>query len=450
MTLATVERYDRGRVAGVGDHAVVVGGSMAGLLAARVLADGFQAVTVLDRDPLPAESVARRGVPQAEHVHAMLEAGRATLEDLFPGFGEAVVSAGGVVIDAATELQYYQKGDTLADGPERLPMYCASRPLFERIVRSRVRALDGVSLRGECHVTDYLSEDGAVEGVRLRDGGDGEETLSAELVVDATGRTSHTPEWLERHHYPPPPVEEVTVDLAYSTVVLDRPPADRRGALVVPSPPLARGGTAVPVEGDRWILTLFGMHGDHPPTDADGLVAFADSLPTPVLRRLLETREWCSAVRHYPFPGSRRRRYESLHRFPDGLVVTGDAVASFNPIYGQGMSVAALDALQLHHALAGGLDGLGPRFFERAADVLDTVWRMTVGADFEFADTEGPKPAGSDLFNRYVDRLVGTAHTDGYVSDRFARVLRLEEPPTRLLWPDVLGRVLLSEVGLRG
>ena len=194
-------------------------------------------------------------------------------------------------------------------------------------------------------------------------------------------------------------------------------------------------------------MTLFGLHGDHPPTDPDGFRAFADSLPTPALSRLLDGHEWrAGEIHHYPFPSSRRRRYEDLHRFPGGLLVTGDAVASFNPIYGQGMSVAALDALQLHHALAADdLDALASQFFDRVGEVVDIVWRMTVGADFEFPATEGPKPRGTDLFNRYVARVIETAHSDPHVSDAFARVLRLERRPTTLLSPGVAWRVLAPE-----
>lgn len=455
MTLAAVDRYDHDRVGRVGEHAVVVGASVAGLLAGRVLADAFDRVTVLDRDPVPDDPVARRSVPQATHVHTMLEPGRAVLTDCFPGYAADLTAAGGLVIDTATDVDYYHRGDFVVDGPDRLPMYCASRPLFEHLVRRRLADRDDVILRGDCRVTEYLTDDGAtrITGVRVASDGDGDGAngtsggeLAADLVVDATGRTSQTPVWLEACGYQAPPESEVTVDLAYSTVAVERPPDEHRGILVVPSRSLARGGTAVPVEGDRWVVTLFGLHGDHPPTDPAGLLAFARSLPTPDVADLLAEREWTSGeVHHYPFRSSLRRRYEALDRFPAGLVVTGDAVASFNPIYGQGMSVAALDALHLHHALAGGLDRLALRFFRRASETLDTVWRLTVGADFEFPETTGPKPRGTALVNRYVGRVVETAHDDPLVADRFARVLRLEQPPSALFAPDVLGRVLAPE-----
>jgi 2-polyprenyl-6-methoxyphenol hydroxylase-like FAD-dependent oxidoreductase len=447
MTLEIAQRYDENRITSAGTKAVVLGGGMAGLLAARVLADGFENVVLVDRDPFPDRPTTRTGVPQANHVHAMLEAGRAILDDLFDGYTDEIRSSGGTVIDAATEFDYYHKGDFIADGPERLPMLCASRPLFEQVVRERVAGLDRVSLRPECRFTTYITDDteATIEGVTVIDEGGNTTELPADLVVDATGRTSRTPRWLERHGYRPPPVDEVEIDLAYSTVTINRPPNDTRGFLVAPSPPLKRGGTLIPIENAQWLLTLFGLHDDHPPTTTHGFRDFAASLPTPELKRVLDAHALASEnVHHYPFPSNRWRHYERLDRFPSGLIAIGDAVASFNPIYGQGMSVAALEALQLHHTLATGRrTDLGPIFFDRIADVVKVIWRMTVSSDFEFPETEGPKPYGTALFNRYTSRLIRTAHTDGDVADAFARVLRLERSPISLFHPNVLSRVLL-------
>lgn len=446
MTLSSVSPYEPESVPDVGERAVVVGGSMAGLMATRVLTDGYDQVTLLEADPLPDASVARRGVPQSEHVHAMLEPGRVILNDLFPGYQDELRDEGGLVIDAAAELEYYDQGRCLAHPPSELPMPCASRPLFERIVRRRVAALEGVTVRDECQFVEYHTDEHAtaVEGVVFRDEDSRERTLSADLIVDATGRRSRTHQWLADHGYPSPAVDRVDVDLAYGTVAIERPPDNREAYLCAPSVPDAKGGTAVPAEGDRWIVTLFGMHGDHPPTDQEQYIEYAEQLPTARLADLLKKREWVTnEVSFYPFPASQWRHYEELDRFPDGLVVTGDAIASFNPIYGQGMSAAALDALQLHHTLAEGTHEIGPRFFDRAEPHLDVIWQTAVGADFEFEETEGPKPFGTDLFNRYVSRVIDTAHDNERVSEAFVRVLRLEKQPTTLFRPGVAARVLL-------
>ena len=445
MTLATVPSYDSERIVERDGHAVVVGASMAGLLATRVLVDRFETVTLIDRDPLPDDSSVRRGTPQARHIHVMQKAGQETLEDLFPGYGEALTEAGAQVIDLASDVEIYDNGDFLAHGPNRIQQYSASRPLFEQITRRRVASLDRVTIRDRCHFVDYLHEDdgSTVTGVTVRTEA-GEQEITAELVVDATGRASRTPAWLENHGYTAPPTDEVSIDLAYSTTIVERPADVHWALLVLPDPPRKRGCGIFPIENGRWLVTLGGMHGDHPPTDPAGFYDFAASLPVPNVTRVLDENEQVAEdIYRYPFPSNRRRRYEDLERFPDGLVVIGDAIASFNPIYGQGMSVAALEALQLHHTLAtDGDDELPRRFFERAQQVVDDAWNVAVGNDFQFSQTTGPKPVGTDLLNRYITRLNRKAHTDGDLAEAFNRVVIMEDRPSSLFRPSVMWRVL--------
>lgn len=446
MTLTSVPPYDRERASVVGEHAVVVGASVAGTLAARVLSDTFEAVTVVERDPLPNEPRPRTGVPHGEHPHALLEAGRATIEDLFPGYVDELVSRGGMVVDASSDFRFFSEGDFLADGPNRKPMYAASRALIEHVLRTHVADLDGVRIRDETQCIDYRFDDQAmnVEGVVIRENGDDPEELASDLVVDATGRTSRTPTWLDSNGYRSPDLDEVHVDLAYSTLLIERPSDDNTAILGPASPPHSRGGSLAPIEDERWQVTVHGVHGETPPTDVECFVEFASTLPFPDLERFLAEHPPVSEeVEYYPFPSNRRHRYEDLDLFPNGLVVIGDAIASFNPIYGQGMSVAALEALILHYALStNGLADLPARFFDRAEEVVDIAWTMAVGADFQFPETTGPKPRGTDLVNRYLSRLTRRAQTDGVLRDRLFRVFMMEEPPTSLFRPNVIARVL--------
>ncbi|WP_254273688.1 FAD-dependent oxidoreductase [Haloarcula marina] len=445
MTLSTVPRYDRDRIDAVGGHAVVVGASVAGLVTGRVLADAFETVTVIDRDTLPDDPATRRGVPQGAHVHALQEAGRATLEDLFPGYVEDLLSAGGLLIDAMSDFVHYEKGGFLAEGETRRPMYTASRPLMEQVIRRRLAEHEGVTLRPNCQQTGYLTDGDAttVRGVEVRDDGEADE-LRADLVVDATGRTSKTPRWLDDHGYAAPPVDEVTIDIAYSTVMVERAPDDRRAFFVPPDPPRTRGAGVFPIEDGRWQATLVGVHGDHPPTDPGAIAEFAATLPVSELRQLFDSQNWVSEdVSHYPFPCNRRRRFEDLDEFPNGLVITGDALSSFNPIYGQGMSVAALEALVLHETLAtADRSELPLRFFDEVEPIVDVPWSIAVGGDFEFPSTTGPKPRGTDLFNRYVARLLRKAQTDWRLREAIARVFMMEKSPSSLLRPGVAWRVL--------
>jgi len=444
MTLATIPRYDPDRITKQSGHAVVVGASMAGILAAHVLADRFETVTLLERDSLPDGAVARPGVPQGNQIHVMLTAGQSTLEDFFPGYSDELTTAGAIESDLRSDLKVYGEGGFLAAGENRIPLFSASRPLFEHVTRRRLGERNGVTIRDECHFVDYLvDDDSSVEGVTVRTG-DGLEEMATEMVVDASGRTSRTPTWLASHGYPAPPTDEVTVDLTYRTAILERPADSIDSYVVMPDPPRLRGGATYPIEHGQRILTLAGIHGDKPPADPAGFVDFAASLPVSGISRLLDEHAFISEEVHaYPFPASIRRHYGDMDRFPGGLLVIGDAIASFNPIYGQGMSVAAMEALLLHHVLAtDSSDEPAVPFFERTKRVIDDAWNVAVGGDFKFPQTTGPKPFGTDFTNWYIARLTCKSHTDGTLADAFSRVVTMERRPHSLFRPGIAWRVL--------
>jgi 2-polyprenyl-6-methoxyphenol hydroxylase-like FAD-dependent oxidoreductase len=201
------------------------------------------------------------------------------------------------------------------------------------------------------------------------------------------------------------------------------------------------------VEENRWEVLLQGLHGERAPADREKFLEWAETLPLEAVGERLRHQEWVSDIQRYPFPASVRRHYQDLDRFPDGLLVTGDAIASFNPVYGQGMSVAALDALALHHALADGRQQLGQRYFGTVAEIVDEAWKTAVGSDFVFEQTTGPKPFGTDILNSYVDQLVTRAHTDGQLTEAFLRVFRMEQRATSLLRPGIIWRVLRPQIG---
>ncbi len=429
----------------VGGHAVVVGAGMAGLLAARVLVDAFDRVTVLDRDALPTHGSARKGVPQDRHPHALLEAGRTVLEELFPGFGDTLVDRGGLVLEVGTEARLFDQGGFLAAGHAHRTMYSSSRPLMEAVARQRLAEHDGIRLRGGCQLVDHLTPHGSrVRGVAVHDGESGRQEIPADLVVDATGRGTRTPAWLAEHGFAPPATDEVRIDVGYTTRVLERPDDDRRNYLVPPAAPDTRGGVLLPIESGKWLLTLVGAHGDHPPADPEGFSDFAATLPSPELAEVLADHPAATeTASRYRFVAHVRHRYEDLDQLPDGLVPIGDAIASLNPVYGQGMSVAALEALELRESLAdGGDDDLPRRFLARAGQVVDGAWRSAVGSDFRFPQTEGTRPPGTDLVNRYLARMVRRAHSDDHLADTFLDAMLMTAPPTTLFRPTTVWRTL--------
>ena len=433
----------------IGDHAVVLGASMAGLLAARVLADAYGQVTVIDRDQLPEASTHRRGVPHGRHAHALLARGQQALEELFPGLTAELIAQGVPTGDLLANGRWYVSGHRLRPAPIGLVTLSASRPLLEGYVRARVRALPNLRFLDSHDIVGLAATpDGRrVTGVRVLRGADGsaEELLGADLVVDATGRGSRTPIWLQALGYARPETEQVRVGLGYATRTYRLPPVALDGDLAVldaPTPEHPRGGALLLLEGDRWMVTLAGMLGDHPPTDPDGFLAFARSLRFPDIYQTIRDAEPLDDPVGFRFPASVRHRYERLGRFPDGLVVMGDAVCSFNPIYGQGMSVAALEALTLRRHLERGAEPQSRRFFGDLARVVDVPWDIAVGGDLAVPGVQGRRTLKVRLVNAYIARLHGAAEHDASLASVFVRVAGLVAPPQSLLRPNVAVRVL--------
>jgi 2-polyprenyl-6-methoxyphenol hydroxylase-like FAD-dependent oxidoreductase len=436
-------------------RAVVVGGGMAGLLAARVLAEHHLDVTVLDRDGLEADrgpevgSRPRRGVPQGRHIHALLPRGRQILDELFPDLTARMADAGVPFGDLLGDARVHLSGHRFARADAGLTTVSASRPYLESCVRERVRELPNVSVGPPTDVLGLVTTpDGQrVRGVRVlrRADGSAEEVLDATLVIDAMGRGSRTPAWLHELGYDQPPEERVTVDLGYATRRYRLHPevlGGDWGTLQGPTPACLRGGALARIEADRWIVTLFGMLGDHPPTDPDGFVDFAGSLPFDDLGRAIRSGEPLDDPVAFRFPASVRRRYERLRRFPDGLLPLGDAVCSLNPIYGQGMTVAALQALALREHVRRHGTGEPHRWLRRAARIVDAPWDMVVGGDLASPDVDGPRTAKVRLLGAYVARMHAAAAEDPRLAITFARVMALVDPPTSLLRPRTAAAVL--------
>jgi 2-polyprenyl-6-methoxyphenol hydroxylase-like FAD-dependent oxidoreductase len=429
-------------------HAIVIGGSMAGLLAVRVLSDHFAQVTLIERDLLPVQADQRRGVPQGRHTHGLLASGRQVLEELFPGISQALLKAGALTGDIVRDSRWFFEGACLSRTTSGLNGLLMTRPLLEAAVRERTLANPKVVRRDDAAVEELVFEQGSerVTGVRV-----GGQTLSGDLVVDATGRGSRSPQWLEKLGYKKPVEDLVHIKLGYTTRFFRRHPTDLNGdiAAVIPATPQGkRGGVMLAQEGDRWTVTLIAYCGNYAPEELAGFIAFANTLPAPYIYDVVCRNEPLGEAASARFPASVRRRYERLQRFPAGYLVFGDAICSFNPIYGQGMSVAALQALELKRTLASS-DGdtvLAKTFFRRAAKVVDIPWSIAVGSDLRIPETVGPRTAGVKFVNWYISKLHQAAHIDPVPALAFHRVGNLLASPPSIMHPRVAVRVLLGNL----
>ncbi|MGK4584678.1 FAD-dependent oxidoreductase [Kitasatospora sp. HPMI-4] len=433
----------------VGDHAVVLGGSIAGSLAARMLADAYREVTVIDRDELTGAVGPRRAIPQGHHIHALLARGQQILDEVFPGLTEELMSIGVPVGDFGTSLSWYFNGELMKKAESGLTCVAAGRPLLEDRIRRRIRGLGNVTHR---ELTDVLGlvaspDRRRITGVRVqsRAQGSAEEVIEADLVVDTTGRGTRTPRWLAELGYPEVAEERVTMDLTYTTCDFRGPltfdPIGDDIALIPVATPAVRRGAIFARMPDRYALSLTGILGDRPPTDHQGFLAYAETLPVPEIHKALRDAEPLGPPVSFHFPASIRRHYERQSRHPEALLVMGDAACVFNPVYGQGMTVAAIESLVLRRHLEQGPPKPGP-FFHDLAKVIDAPWEMSAGADLGFPEVEGRRTLKSRLGNAYVSRLQAAAVGDGELSVAFLRTAGLVDGPQALMRPRVLARVL--------
>lgn len=409
------------------EHAVVVGSSIAGLLAARVLLEYVDRVTLVDRDCLDDTPEFRRGVPQAHHPHTLLWRGQQILEQRFPGLTDELLTQGAISIDASTDVAYYIAGKWRTPRRHEATVSIAgSRPLLETTLYRRIRSHPRVTIRQEHDVVDLIvdRQRTRVTGVRLRDRrhrGAGQFDLAADLVVDASGRSSRAPRWLAYAGYQPPRETIVDAFTGYSSRVY-RQPANRDESwhmlYVRPTPPFgSRGGMIIPMEDDRWHVALIGMAGDYPPTTDKDYLEFARSLPTQALYAAIRDAEPLTEPHGYRRTANRRRHYEELPQYLEGLLVYGDAAYVLNPVYAQGITAAALGSGALERALqaqtAGSVLGLAGTFQHELSVTLDSLWRQTTRADFRWPATEETEQTPAT-----VARVPAFVHTNGSARSR--------------------------------
>jgi 2-polyprenyl-6-methoxyphenol hydroxylase-like FAD-dependent oxidoreductase len=432
-------------------RAIVMGASMAGLLAARVLAERFDEVVLLERDELPEGAAPRKGTPQAVQPHALLARGQQVIETLLPGFTDALLAQGGLTGDIGQDAAFDASGQRLVRSALGITGVLASRLAIEAEIRRQVRLLPNVRFMTGVDVLTPVHEDGRVTGVRWQPhgGSDAGRTLAAALVVDCTGRGSRSPAWLREWGYEAPPEERVTIGLAYTNAYFRRDDAERPSPAVVigaATPSQPRPSILIAQEPDaegraRWVVGVGGYAGDHVATTREAMAERARATGQHEIAELAERGELIGEVMRYGMPHSQRRHFERLARFPEGYLAMGDAIASFNPIYGQGMTVAACEALALRETLKRGTKGLARRFFKAAARVIDTPWQLAVGGDLALPVVQGPRPFPVKLINAYVGRVQRVAVHDAVVAGAFLKVVHLLAKPESLFAPGIVWRV---------
>jgi len=441
-------------------RAIVIGGSMAGLLHARVLAEFFDTVTIIERDTLPEAPEYRHGVPQGRHVHALLAQGQQIMEMLFPGLADDFVEIGAPRLTWGSDTAYMTSGGWLRRYDTGIQVNQLSRIALEFLIRRRLQRLSpNVTFLTNSVVDSLFSAGERVTGVRYTPHGGESAAMEADLVVDASGRNSKAPEWLKALGYDTPPETVVKSYIGYATCWYEMPdnPPDWRVLFVQANPKrqILRGAGIFEIEGGRWLVTLGGINKDYPPTDEADFMEFARSLSTPAVYDAIRNAKPLSSIYGYRVEGNRLRHFEKLARQPEGFIAVGDAVCAFNPLYGQGMTVAAIEALLLRDLLAKlnptRLDGFARSFHRDAAKAIRNAWLLATGEDLRYPGTEGARPNPVERFvQRYTDRVLEVMPYDETISRAFTEVFNLTASPTVLLRPSIAVRVLRHQLSQKG
>jgi 2-polyprenyl-6-methoxyphenol hydroxylase-like FAD-dependent oxidoreductase len=427
-------------VSKLGEQAVVCGAGMGGLLAARVLSDFYGTVTVVERDKLPDAADQRRGVPQGRHFHVLWSRGADELARLFPGIHDDLIAAGAEVCDDGdlSRVSIRLAGHELSregkfSDPSAVKLHLLSRPLLESHVRQRVSAIDNVEiLDGHDFVDPIAPNPHRVTGANIVDRDSGaKRELNADLLVDAMGRSARTPAFLDGLGCGRPVAERSTTNANYTSLLMRIPEGiiKERMTFVVPEPKKPTGGAFSVYEHDTWIFTLTRLADNEPPNDLTGMIRMATQFAPPALLRALKRGEPIGEISVFRYPGAIWRRYDQMDRFPAGFLVFGDAICSTNPIYGQGMTVAALEATALQDCLADGNGDLSRRFFAAAADHIGPMWASNQFNDL-YMDSGDPDHAASKELLDFREAVLSAAESSPALTEKLYRSMNLVDPPT--------------------
>jgi 2-polyprenyl-6-methoxyphenol hydroxylase-like FAD-dependent oxidoreductase len=437
----------------IGKKAVVIGAGLGGLTAAGALADSFDQVIVLERDALPCGLACRAGTPQGRHVHALLVSGQRALSALFPGFEQELTQAGAVPLRAGLDVRVERPDyDPFPQRDLGWLSYALSRPAIERVVRRGMESRANTTLRQRCRVQEVLpTPDGrTVKGVRYENSEGRSETIAADLVIDASGHGALTLAFLRSIGLPLPEETTIGIDLRYATCVFaipDDAPTDWKGVMTFGKlPENRRGGLMLPLEGNRWMATVGGRHGDVPPGDAEGFLHYARGLRTPTIYNAVNRAKRLDGVARFGFPRSVWRHFERFDVFPCGLLPVADAICRFNPVYGQGMSVAALQACLLKRLVerlaqdSNPIARLAPAFFAQVQTLIETPWSAAV-LDFAFPETQGQRPADFEIRRKFTLALIRLAAEDPAIHKLTVEVQNLLKPLSAYRDPALRRRV---------
>jgi 2-polyprenyl-6-methoxyphenol hydroxylase-like FAD-dependent oxidoreductase len=434
----------------IGKRAVVIGGSFAGKLAARVLSDFFAEVIIIEKDHKNVNISTTKGVPQGAQGHVLLKSGEEILEELFPGIIQDLVRDGSRQSDFAEDLSWFHHGSWKARYDSGLTIIQQSRPFLEWHIQRKLEAIPNIMYRYSSKVKRVIFIENEISGIVAENADGNTVEIMADIVVDASGAASFTTRWLKDFGFEQPQKTEVGVDLFYASMIyknLCHKDCNWHSILVYPNPPeLERGGSISPIEGNRYLVTLLGYGEKTIPNDHASFLRYAKTLGQPDIHEMIKNAVPDSEIEVYRFPALSRYHYEKYRKFPAGLLVIGDSFCRVDPVFAQGMSIASMEVYAMRSLLLRyrNKQKLTRDFHNKVSKIIDIPWLIALTEDFRFKNTRGIKPLGLPLLQWYVKKVVNACSHNEKVYGHFLKVLHLKAHPISLFKPMVVAGVFAS------
>lgn len=420
-------------------HAVVMGAGMAGLITARVLADYYEKVTILEKETLLDEPVPRKYIPQGHHIHLVLSRGKDFIENCFPGIMDEIAQAGGHMVDASSDVSWFFQNTWRARQVSGVASLLSLRPYLEWHIRQRLLAgYPNVIIHENCEVTEFLMNENntGIIGLNYLNASGDIKKILADLTVDCSGRKSKTSQWLENAGYNRPREEVVEINLGYASRIY-KCPADFKEdwkllALYPEIPKTWRAGVIAHVQDKQWIVTLVGYFGDHAPANENGFLEYARSLPRPDVYNQIKYAEPVSQIKVFKMPRIHWNHYEKLSRFPEGLIITGDAYCVFNPFFGQGITAITCYAGELRHCLqeralkgTDNMKGFPIAYHKRVAKQILLPWFLTNVIDLSYKQAKGKRPLGLPVLSWFLKKVIRGSACNSRINQAFLNVYHM-------------------------
>ncbi|MEH7122493.1 FAD-dependent monooxygenase [Bacillus sp. JJ1773] len=437
------------------EKAIIIGGGISGKLAARVLSGFFQEVIIIERDSEPFGPFPRKGVPQGEHIHALLFAGAKGLEDLFPGITEKFNAGGAVKINSTQDIAWFHHGVWKLRFVGDYTTILQTRPHLEWHIEQYIKSIPNVTIQYSQNVQNfvYIEEENRMTGVEIIDSNDSiKRTIYADLIVDASGASSLSSRWLKKREIHIPE-ETVKIDLSYFTKTLQLPDNQKRDwsiKLVYPTPPFEKiGGGISKIEGNRYLVTLMGYHNEINEKEIlksdNSFIEIAKKLPKLDIYQELKDATSLSSTSTFRVPNITWRRFDKVNHFPNGLLMIGDTICRIDPFFGQGMSIAVIEALALKKLLMS-QNHINQKtietFHHEAAKIISPIWNMVIAEDFRYPATIGKKPAALSLQQWYAKNIFLLSSENKDVYSSFVNVMHLLKPTSTLMHPRIIKSVM--------